>query len=62
MLKYISIEQLSSIVEIIGAAIIAGSIFNFFASIGKAQPNIFARHAVPINVNPSTIAIFKFPY
>ena len=62
ILKYINIEQLSNIVDINGAAIIAGSILSFLANIGKAHPSVFARHAVPIKVKPSTTAIFKLLY
>ena len=41
-----------------GDAIIAGSNFNFLASIGRAHPNVFANTTVPISVNPKTIASF----
>ena len=57
--KYIKIEPVSTIVVINGAAIIAGSNFNFLANIGNIQPKVLAKHTVAIKVNPKTIDNFK---
>ena len=50
-------EQVSDTVVISGAAIIAGSSFNFLASIGRIPPSSFAKITVPINVNDTVNAI-----
>ena len=59
-LKNTNTEHVSTIVVISGAAIIAGSNFNFFANIGKIQPKDFAIIAVITNVIPTTNANCTF--
>ena len=58
ILKYTNTDNVSTIVVIKGAAIIAGSHFIFLASIGNIQPNNFAIITVQISVALTTIAIF----
>ena len=62
ILKYINIEQLSTMVEISGAAISAGSSPTFFANIGSDEPIIFANITVQI-IDSETAAerIISFP-
>lgn len=62
MLKNINTDNVSTIVVISGAAIIAGSSFNFFAIIGNIHPNSFAIITVQISVTPTTKAIFASWY
>ena len=60
-LKYTKTEQVSTIVVINGEAIIAGSNFNFLASIGKIQPKDLASIATIIRVSPTTTASLVCP-
>ena len=62
MLKNTSTDNASTMVVINGAAIIAGSNFNFFANIGNIHPNNFAITTVHTSVTPTTIAIFTSLY
>ena len=62
ILKNIKTEQASTIVVISGEAIIAGSSFSFFASIGIVHPKSFAIITVKINVKATTKEIFKSLY
>ena len=52
-MKNTSIEHMSTIVVISGAAIIAGSNFSFLAIIGSIPPTSFAIVAVTIKVSPT---------
>ena len=61
-LKYISIEQVSTIVVISGDAIIAGSKCSFFASSGRMQPISFAKITVITSEIEMTTASEKFLY
>jgi hypothetical protein len=61
-LKYISIEQVSTIVVISGDAIIAGSKCSFFASSGRIQPISFAKITVITSEIEMTTASEKFLY
>ena len=58
--KYTNIEQTSTTVVISGAAIIAGSNFNFFANSGNVQPITLDITTVAINVIPNTIESCMF--
>lgn len=59
IVKYMTIEQVSTMVVINGAAIIAGSIFNLFANKGSMHPIIFDKTIVHIKVNPIATAKIK---
>ena len=53
MVKYISIENTSTMVEIIGEARSAGSRLIRFAAIGSIHPNIL--EAITVNIKESDI-------
>ena len=62
ILKKINTDVESTIVEISGAAIIAGSSLIFLARIGNVHPINFERITVHINVSETITATFNCLY
>ena len=62
MLKNTKTEHVSNIVEISGAAIIAGSSFNFLQISGNIEPKLLDIIIVTTSVSPTTTASCKSLY
>ena len=62
ILKYSSTEQASTIVVMMGDAMMAGSSLSFFAVMGRIQPSSFAMITAPIRLRPVTRPIAAFWY